>query len=299
MFEFSSGGSFFGRTHSRPGDGENGLDIFSAPDNGPWVGPLASQASWIGGSADWSSAAHWNGGVPDGDTQSATIAAEGTYTVTIALDESFKVADLTLDDPGARLSISGSLDVSGTFSLTAGKMTLSGTLIGGTLANTGGAIFYVESVLDHITYEGMLDVAKGGYVSIENGLRLEGSGGIGPGSVKISGGSEIRFVTNATLRNAVIAIGDSIGSQDGLFTASDTLTLGASTMIEGMGYNVELGDNDLKTPLIFDSGIAVEHSGWTREDSRTLTASAEHWDSGGTPIAEAESRPALTILAPT
>ena len=92
--------------------------------------------AWIGGTGNWKVASNWSPGSPAGPpkaTDSATINATGpAYTVTI---NSADVAQsLTESSASATVDNSGSLTLSGTFTLSAGTFILGqgGSLSGGT-----------------------------------------------------------------------------------------------------------------------------------------------------------------------
>ena len=96
---------------------------------------------WISAtSGDWGTAASWNpAAVPD---RVATISLPGTYTVTIAGNESFDIGTLTVSDTGATLSVAGTLDLTDTFFLKRGTVSIAstGTIAGGTIDVTGGTL---------------------------------------------------------------------------------------------------------------------------------------------------------------
>jgi fibronectin-binding autotransporter adhesin len=93
--------------------------------------PTDIQSSWTDGSADWSTPGDWSEGVPTGAGSSALLGGNGTYTVTIASDESFAPDSVTLDNANAVLALNGSL-------ATIGGATIGGTTIeAGTLQDAG------------------------------------------------------------------------------------------------------------------------------------------------------------------
>jgi hypothetical protein len=93
-----------------------------------------SNYSWnVSKSGDWSNAADWLGGVPNDASAIVTIAHTGTYTVSIASNESYAVGSVTLNATKATLEIDGTLSLGGTLNLTAGSLYLDGTIKGGTI----------------------------------------------------------------------------------------------------------------------------------------------------------------------
>src|SRR5579859_3934601 len=125
--------------------------------------------NWIGGSADWSVSSDWSAGVPNSTTVVANLASAATYTVSIAGGESFTVGTLNITDANATLSLSGTLTVTTLFSLSAGTLSLGGTIIGGALKQTGGTITYANGLLQGVKFEGTMDMsAASAHVRIAN-----------------------------------------------------------------------------------------------------------------------------------
>src|SRR5207302_10316563 len=100
-----------------------------------------TQTHWLGGTANWTSAANWSGGVvPNNgmplptDTYSAFIDAAGTYTVTLSTP--ITVTNLTMNDASATLSVGSTLTIVTNTTLTSGVIQLnSGTIIGGNMTS--------------------------------------------------------------------------------------------------------------------------------------------------------------------
>jgi len=174
-----------------------------------------SAISWKSGiSAYWNVAADWSsGGIPT-STDDVTIAAAGTYTVTISDARAAK--SLTLDSAGASVTDSGTLTLTGKLTLTAGTFTLAsgGVLSGGTVVAGGGGAFVADDgTLSAVTYQGTLDLSQNYTdLTIAGGLTLTGSGGSGAGTVQLNNYDHGLYFTNSTtLNNATVSIGANSG----------------------------------------------------------------------------------------
>jgi hypothetical protein len=115
---------------------------------------------WTGGSADWSNGVDWNPSSVPGSDDTATIAAAGSYVVTIGTSDNESIAALTLNDAGATLAVDGELAVSGSLALTSGVLTVSGMLTARTIS-VGGTLDYAQSGTlgaDAVTLAGVVEL---------------------------------------------------------------------------------------------------------------------------------------------
>jgi hypothetical protein len=212
-------------------------------------------SDWIGGSGDWSDAADWSNGVPNDGGAVANLSGSNAYTVTIAgpLDggstESFTVGTLDITDPNAALNIDGTLTVASEIDISAGTLSLAGTIIGGTIKQTGGTIVFSHTspdwtgTLDGVTVQGTLDLsANQAAINIEDGLSVTGAYGAAQGTVNMRGsGSTLNFYGTQTFNDATIDIGGT--GYSSYLNAWDengapaTLTLGPSVNIVTTGVN--------------------------------------------------------------
>jgi len=166
--------------------------------------------SWITGvSADWNTPGAWTGDQVPGLGDNATIAASGTYTVTIGAADNITIVSATLDATNATLSVLGTLSP-GTLMLDAGTATLQGgTIIGGTVDAAGGVMLFNGGELDGVTWDGTLDMSPASSsLSIAGGLAMAGAGGTGPGTLALTGsGSDLVIIGADTITNALINLG--------------------------------------------------------------------------------------------
>ncbi len=195
-------------------------------------------------SGAWTNATLWAGGVAPGAADTVTIAALGSYA--ISLTGQAQVAALTLNAPGALLYNTGSLTVSGICQLSAGTLALAGgTLSGGTLALAGGTLACNGGSLAGIAVAGLLDLsANYATLFLRQGVSFGGLNGTGTGSITLTGayamlaaiGSQAITNTNITLGTqaggaitggaATLAASHAFGA-----TTAATLTLGATTTL--------------------------------------------------------------------
>ena len=171
---------------------------------------------------------------------SATIDRTGSYSVTISGADT--VGSLLVTDPGATVSINANanLAVTGTLTLSAGSLNLSGTLSGGTIVSSGGTIVWSGGTLSGVSYDGTLNLSStSSYVYITNGLTLAGASGTGLGTINLTGQSTYIYAEGGqTINNATLNIGNSNG-YDYLYNYDPygiaVLTLGASLTINQVG----------------------------------------------------------------
>ena len=249
-------------------DGVGGTRISIGPPPA-LVGNFWTSAS--GG--DWGTAANWNPAtVPD---RVATISLPGTYTVTIASNETFNIGTLIVSDTGATLSVAGTLDLTDTLFLKRGTVSIAftGTIAGGTIDVTGGTLSGigdgsgglfspadgVGGTLDGVTLEGTLDLsATNAAVSIKDGITLAGKDGNGLAAINLTGSNSNFYVQGpATLSNATINIGAS--SEAKLYNddraGPSVLTLGPSLTVNQVANNAMFGST------FFRSGSGIVNAG--------------------------------------
>jgi hypothetical protein len=170
--------------------------------------------TWIGGSsANWADPANWTPtGFPNVAGDTATIDAAGTFTVSLAAGETDSISSLTLDAPGATLSVNGTLAFGGANSaaITAGTLAVgsTGAIVGDPDVTVGaGATF---------------DISGGGNQSIGS---LSGDGLVLLGTHNLTiGGTGANTTFSGTVQGAALDEGALI--QDG----TGTLTLDNATM---------------------------------------------------------------------
>jgi hypothetical protein len=151
--------------------------------------------SWASGiSGDWSTQSDWDPAQIPGSSDSVTIGASGTYTVTISTAEAvdflnISAAGATVEDEAAFTLGSftlggGVLGVSGTFILDGG------TISGGSIAINGGTFQVDNGTLFNTVLNGpgTITVASGGTLTSDN-LKISG------GSIVLTGGT----ITGGTL----------------------------------------------------------------------------------------------------
>ncbi len=212
-----------------------------------------STDTWQAGtSADWITTADWSGGVPSAST-TATIGGPGSFVVTLYEAES--VGALNLSAAGAEFYEAGTLALGGMLALQAGTLALAyGAINGGTLALAGGQFLSTGGTLSGVAVQGTLNLSQQqSSLVVTGGLSLSGAGGVGAGSIALTGGyATLQAVGSQTFDNATITIGAS-GSQPGGAgaatlgitqaggaTAGATLTLGSGLWLRGVAGQGEV-----------------------------------------------------------
>lgn len=204
-------------------------------------------ASWVGGSAGWSTASDWDTGTVPTAIDTAIIDNAGSNTVTIAPAESFAIANLTLA-AGNILAVDGVLSPGGTVTVSAGHIDLAGTINGGTIADAGGAgLISNMGALDDVTYDGTLNIAAANeQLNILNGLTATGSSGTGPGTINL-------IANNGTLGFANVS---PLTASDGQSLDNLTLNIGNATNADVIAPSFAAGTFTLGSGVTIDSSAA-------------------------------------------
>ncbi len=212
---------------------------------------------------------NWNTAGTISVINGGTIGLGGTFTLT-ALN--------TITISGGTIGINGTLDNTGTtFAVgtgtSFGTVGLGGTIQNGIVTDAGAGFDFGGGTLAGVTYQGVLDLsAAGSQLTITNGLTVTGAGGVGPGTINLTGGflsqfgsGRLTFQGSQTIDNATINIGhygdgDTIYSQDNGSAA--TLTLGKNlSIVESMGSTTgELTGYDGSQSLINQGSIIASGS---------------------------------------
>jgi hypothetical protein len=208
--------------------------------------------TWIGGTGYWDVAANWSpSGGPPKATDTATISATGAaYTVTI--NSARAAQSLTESSASATVDDTGSLTLSGTFTLSAGTFILDkgATLRRGTTTIAGGTFVCDGGTLGGVTYDGTLDLSgAGASVYLVGGTVVNNAAGAGAGTINDTGeNSTLYFDKTQTFNNATINLGSTSGfsylDEHDATGAGTVLTLGAGVTIDesGAAY-IETGSN--------------------------------------------------------
>jgi len=213
------------------------------------AGPAAATnylCSWNSATASWNTAVDWascNNTSPNdgsGNTYDATIAAPGSYTITLSAPVT--IGTLTLNDTSATLQNSSTLTTTG------GVVMQAGTLNGGTYAVTGGTSAMslagsgYSGTLNGVTLNGSLDITGNSAAVYFNGLTVNNTAGSGPGVINVTGSSASLYSTaTQTLDGATVHLGGTSGPGY-LYSASGTLTLGSNlhVMADGSGSYAQI-----------------------------------------------------------
>jgi hypothetical protein len=242
----------------------SGVDDPAGFDVPAVFGPLAmTPDSWTSAvSGNWTTAADWSTGAAPTASNDATIAAAGTYTVTI--NGAVAANSLTIDDVAVQVkdAAGGTLSLTKALSVTAGTITLNSDAViaGGTISLGNAGVFSANGgTLSGVTYEGALALGASQSLAVDAGLTLTRAGGSGAGSVSLASGAFLDVLDSETLNNATLSFtGTSADLESGYSGGStpDTLTLGSSfTIAQDGGTNVLFTDSDYNTDSLGDTII--------------------------------------------
>jgi hypothetical protein len=230
--------------------------------------------NWNSGVSDnWTNGSDWSTGSPPSSSDTATIAAAGTYTVTI--NSSVAANSLTIDDAGATVADTngGTLAIGSSLAITAGTFVLGpgSTLSGGTVSLGNAGVFVAEGgTLSGVTFEGLLDLSAAGATLYGMGnLTFEGTGGTGAGSINLTGnGAAFLYSGSGTLNDATVNIGSATGSY--LDGSGGTLILGTGTTLVQAGTAYLGGDESGETFVNLGTITAATAAGYFGVDGPGL-----------------------------
>jgi hypothetical protein len=141
----------------------------------------------------WSASTNWTPtGVP-GMGDDAVIDAAGTYVVTVTTGTPAAANSITLDAASATLTDASLLTLAGSLAVNTGTLVLAagGTIAGGTIV-AGGTVAFNGGELDGVTYAGLLDLLPdGSLLDVAGGLAIEGAGGVGAGTIALTGSGDV------------------------------------------------------------------------------------------------------------
>jgi autotransporter passenger strand-loop-strand repeat protein len=205
-----------------------------------------ASSTWNGGSGGWGTIANWTGGVPNAANADATIAASGSYIVTVESGDTYTIDSVGVSDGGALLDVVGTLSLAGALALaniTAGTLELAGVLAGGTLDIQSGATM----------------LAAGGALTGEQDFYQGGSG------VIALGGSTLKLGGTSTLQGYITGPGELIIS--GLATLTDNPDFEDGTTLDDAGTiilasNADFGNNGgAQTDLLIGANKLLDITG--------------------------------------
>jgi hypothetical protein len=206
--------------------------------------------------------------VSNGETLSigaAQFCNTGTIAVTnaqLALAGSLTMASLgQVSLNNASVAVSGTVSLGGgTLAIgqgsSIGRLSLTGTLAGGTIADGGyGLAGAGNADLSGVTYDGLLDLSRPfAQLAFSQGITLTGQNGSGTGSIALTGAAarliasstETLNNTNITLGSAAQTyLGQSLAAPELAAGAGAQLTIGAGSTINLVGSAGTLGDAGL------------------------------------------------------
>ncbi len=218
--------------------------------------------SWTGVSGNWKTASDWTpAGGPPTSSDSATISATGTYTVTVdsadaASSLTFSSADATPNDAGS----SASLTIGGTLAMSAGALNVA-------TESVASGVLTVNGALD--LFGGALNVNAGGQVNLGGTLNYTGgtltlNGGTiaGAGVVQVSNGAVLDVAANSTIASSFALTGGGGITGSATLTVSGAATFGGSGLLEaGAGTTLLEGATTDTGIVSLDNHYVLENAG--------------------------------------
>ena len=149
----------------------------------------------------------------------------------------------------------------------ANQLVLGGTIIGGTIDDSGNGLVAAGGTLDGVTYAGNLDpiseaTYKYNYVDIKDGITLTGANGSGAGTVTLTNGVGLFGLGNTTLDNAGITLGAGVvlgeaANSHGTFTLGGAATLNETGVSARLQSGTGTGDAFTNSGSIYLSGAGA------------------------------------------
>ena len=172
------------------------------------------------------------GSISIGSGSTLVLGSTETTQQLLALLGSLGGTDLTVDITGTLINTGAALDVESTGVLS--SLVLDGDVVGGTVIAGTGSLLVAGGTLDGVTVQGPLTLSgEFANIGLKDGLTLLGSGGTGPGTLDVTGGSaSLSILDNrTTLSAATINVAD-----------TSALAISASDSPLAIGTGITLAD---------------------------------------------------------
>ena len=232
----------------------------------------ATSIDWTAGvSGTWSNASNWSGGLAPDASDSVTIAASGSYTVSI--DSPGAAASLLIDAASAIVDDISTLTLTGSLSLAAGTLVLGkgGKIHGGTLTTGAqGDLICAGGTLAGVTYQGNLNLsADSSHLVLYPRDIFSGANGQGSADIDITGaGAELTTIAHDVIDNVYIDLGSNVGTSTiSVIGSVSSLTLGPDAVINQVGKHAEIflynGPGSSNATLVNEGTITAGLSGGT------------------------------------
>ncbi|MGV3531326.1 MAG: beta strand repeat-containing protein, partial [Chthoniobacteraceae bacterium] len=242
-------------------------------------------SAWnVAGGGSWNTAGNWSSGVPNGQSNVATLGAAATSPATVTLDGNKTIGTLQLDNANAYTVAAGSggsliVDsgansaqisvLQGTHTISAPVTLTSDTIVDTTANAAGVTISGVVSGGGALTKDGPGTLVLSGQNTFTDGativagtVELAANSALGTGAVTISGSSTLRAGANAlsvgnaiSIGNAVIATVDTAGRDLTLSGVVSSANATGSLTKSGAGTLTLSGSNTYQTGTIISGGV--------------------------------------------
>lgn len=187
---------------------------------------------------------------------------------TVELGGTFTLGALeAIVNDGGQIIVLGELENTGTLtvgpSLPFSASNFLGTIEGGVVSDSAGEFDINGGTLSGVTYQGTLSIGMYHTATIANGITMEGSGGVGPGTINIDG-STLTIAGSATLANTTLLYNSGqVYLQDQSTSIADTLQF-APSFVLGQGTNdlVMTSETTIGAVIINQAGAVETASGY-------------------------------------
>jgi fibronectin-binding autotransporter adhesin len=240
-------------------------DTFTVGSNGSGSALItlsAAATAWKGTNSDWYATNVWTNAPPNAQTN-AVVSLAGTYTLSLAGNETAYAKLLTLAAPSATYALNGVLNLTTGLTLTAGDLQLGGTINGGTISNKGGSFTFGGATLNNVVYNGPIDLSEtNASLLVTGSFALNGATGTGASSIALTGSNAfLSFAGDETLSNATVSIGNASGT-DYLQAYDPTaagaiLTLASSLTVTQTGLHAVIDDSGHAFDAVYNSGKVI------------------------------------------
>jgi hypothetical protein len=170
----------------------------------------------------------------------STLSLGGTNTTTQVSSFTFNGADFIVT--GTLTNTGATLNIGATSGITTLDVVSNGTIVGGTIADSGGGLLAASGTLSSVTYLGTMDLSgTSEYLALAGTPIFGGTGGVGSGTVLLNGYNDYLYIANSmTLSKATIDIGNNTTDYLYLNAAGVTLTLASTLTIDQTGLYAQV-----------------------------------------------------------
>jgi fibronectin-binding autotransporter adhesin len=237
--------------------------VASDGNGGEKVTLTAANTAWKGSNADWFGTNVWTNGPPNAQT-AATIALSTSYTMTLNGGETGAASTVGLTGTQADFILNGTLNITKSFTASAGTLAVGGTINGGIFVSNGSTVSFTGGTLSNLAYRGLIDLSPNyANVYLAGTDSFAGATGTGTGTINLTGYQTTLFAEGyETLNNVQVNFGSST-SGTAFLRSLDTngqgaiLTIGPTGTLTHAGANAALSDSGNAYDAVYNDGKIV------------------------------------------